>query len=111
MYNKYKNKKVETNGIIFASVKEYKRYKELKLLEKAGEITNLELQKKYELQPKYVNNDGKIIRAIHYIADFVYYDKKKNKYIIEDTKGYRTEVYKLKKKMFEYKYDLVIKEI
>lgn len=109
MYNKYHNKKVETNGIIFASVKEYRRYNELKLLERAGVIKDLELQKKFLLQPSYTNTEGKHIREISYIADFYYIENGKE--VVEDTKGYRTDVYKLKKKLFEYKYDLVIKEI
>ena len=111
MYNKYKNKKVKANGVKYDSKKEAKRGLELKLMEKAKLISNLELQKRYELQPSYTNNNGKHIRAIYYIADFVYYDNKQKKYIIEDVKGYRNEVYKLKKKLFEYKYNLVIKEI
>lgn len=111
MYNKYKNKKVTTNGIIFDSVREYKRYKELKLLERANIIKELELQKKFILQSSYINAEGKRVREISYIADFYYYDIPKNKYIVEDTKGFRTEIYKLKKKMFEYKYNLTIKEV
>ena len=111
MYNKYGNKKVETNGIIFDSVKEYRRYNELKLLEKAGVIKDLELQKKFLLQPSYTNTEGKHIREISYIADFYYFDNEKKCYVVEDTKGYLTDVYKLKKKLFEYKYNLVIKEL
>lgn len=112
MYNKYRNKKIETNGIIFDSIKEYRRYNQLKLMERAKEISELELQKKFELQPKYINNNGEHIRAITYIADFFYYDNLLKKYIVEDTKGFRTEVYKLKKKLFEYVYpNLTIREI
>lgn len=108
---KYKNKKVIVDGIGFDSKLESNRYLELKLLEKAKEIKDLRMQVKFELQPKYKKNN-KIIRAITYVADFVYYDLKKEKIIVEDTKGYKTEVYKMKKKMFEYKYpELEIKEI
>lgn len=74
------------------------------------EIKDLELQKKFELQPKYKIND-KTIRAISYVADFVYWDNTKKEVIIEDTKGFRTEIYKLKKKLFEYKYGIEIKEV
>ena len=110
--NKYKNKKTIIDGTTFASIKEAKRYTQLKLLEKAGLITELELQKKFILQPDYVNNEGKKIRKITYVADYFYYDKKKKKYIVEDTKGFRTEVYKIKKKIFEFQYpNLTIKEI
>ena len=110
--NKYHNVKTKVDGIKFDSIKESKRYYQLKLLEKAKLITELELQKKFELQPSYINDNGEKIRAIYYIADFFYYDKTKQKYIVEDVKGYRNEVYKLKKKIFEYQYsNLVINEI
>lgn len=109
---KYGNKKTIIDGIKFDSKKEAKRYNELKLLEKAHIIKELELQKKFELQPKFINNSNEHIRAIYYIADFYYYDNEQNKYIVEDVKGYRTDVYRLKKKLFEYEYpNLVIKEL
>lgn len=110
--NKYKNKKTIIDGTTFDSKKEAQRYVQLKLLERAGLIKELELQKKFELQPSYINNEGKKIRKITYVADFFYYDIKKQKYIIEDTKGFRTEVYKIKKKIFEFQYpNLTIKEL
>ena len=110
--NKYFNKKVIVDGIKFDSKKEAKRYTELKLLKRAGLIDELELQKIFELQPKYTNNKGEHIRSITYKADFFYYDNKKEQYIVEDTKGFRTDVYKLKKKLFEYQYpNLTIDEI
>lgn len=88
-----------------------KYYQQLKLIERQGLIKDLKLQMKFELQPSYKKN-GKTIRAINYIADFTYFDVNKGKTIIVDIKGYRTEVYKLKKKIFEYKYpDLEIKEV
>lgn len=112
MYNKYRNTKVIYDGFKFDSKKELKRYQELKLLERAGEITKLQRQIKFILQPSYTNNLGKHIREISYIADYFYYDKKKEIYIVEDVKGIRTEVYKIKKKLFEYVYpNLTIKEI
>ena len=110
--NKYFNKKVIVDGIKFDSKKEANRFKELKLLKRSGLIKELELQKVFELQPKYINNKGEHIRAITYKCDFFYYDNEKEQYIVEDTKGFRTEVYKLKKKLFEYTYpDLTIEEI
>ncbi len=109
--SKYGAKKVIINGIKFDSQKEGNHYLELKLLEKQGLIKDLRIQVRFELQPSYKKN-GKTIRAIYYIADFVYYDTFKGQKIVEDTKGYRTEIYKLKKKLFEYKYpDLEIKEV
>lgn len=109
MYNKYSNKKVNLGGEVFDSRLEARRYQVLRLLERAGEIHGLERQKAYELQPAYTIGFRKV-RPITYVADFVYYDKY-NKLHIEDAKGYRTEVYKLKKKMFEYRYRIQIAEI
>ena len=106
--NKYHNKKVEYDGINFDSVKEKNRYIGLKQLEKLGVIQNLQRQVKYELQPSFKLN-GKIIRSITYIADFVY--EQDDVEIIEDVKGMRTKEYLLKKKLFEYKYQKEIKEI
>jgi hypothetical protein len=108
-YNKYKNIKTKVNGKTLDSKKEAKRYTELLLLEKAGIIQDLQTQVKFELQPSY-KTGNKAIRAINYIADYVYYDKL-GKLIVEDCKGFKTEVYKLKKKLFEYKYKMEIKEI
>lgn len=109
--NKFGNRITLLDGIKFDSEKEARRYSELKLLQRAGEIKDLELQVKFELQPSYKKN-GKTVKSINYVADFVYYDLKKKQTIVEDTKGYRTKEYILKKKIFEYKYkDLTIKEI
>ncbi len=110
-YNKYSNKKTVIDGVKFDSKAEARRYTELKLLEKAKEIKNLELQPKFLLQDKYQKN-GKTIRAIYYVADFKYLDIRTNKIVIEDTKGFKTREYLLKKKIFEYKYpELEIMEI
>lgn len=109
--NKYKNKKIVMDGIEFDSRLEANRYCQLKILERAREIKDLRIQVEFVIQPSYKKNN-KTIRAIKYIADFVYYDVKKKKTIIEDTKGFRNEVYRIKKKLFEYKYpDLEIVEI
>lgn len=109
--NKYHNKKVTYKDIRFSSKKEMQRYKDLELLESTDYICNLELQKKFLLQDGYTNAKGKKIRPIYYIADFFYYDCINNKWVVEDVKGVRTEVYKLKKKLFEYKYNLTIDEL
>ena len=108
--SKYHNKKVIYNGITFDSIKEKKRYIELKLLERAGLIKKLKLQYEFELQPAFTLNNKKI-RKISYIADFYYFDNELNDYIVEDTKGMRTDVYKIKKKMFEHRYKKEIKEL
>jgi len=99
--SKYHNKKIEINGITFDSKKEGNRYLELKLQEKLGLITELVLQPEFELQKAFKHNTG-LCRAIKYIADFSYW--KDGVKVIEDTKGMKTDVYKLKKKMFLFKY-------
>lgn len=98
---KYQNKKIIVNGIKFDSKKEANRYYELLLLQKAKIITNLELQPKFLLQDGFKKN-GKTYRRIEYIADFKYIENGKT--IVEDVKGFKTEVFKLKHKLFEYKY-------
>ena len=97
---KYHNKKTEIDGILFDSQKEANRYSELKLLEKTEEIWLLRTQPKFELQPSFVDSSGHKQRAITYSADFYYQDKKTKRFIVEDCKGMKTEVYKLKKKLF-----------
>ena len=100
--NKYNNKKVYVDGIKFDSRGEARRYSELKLLERANEIWNLELQPKFELLPTF-KKKGITHRSINYIADFKYTDKQGN-IVVEDFKGVETEVFKIKRKLFEYKY-------
>lgn len=99
--SKYGNKKVVVDGEEFDSQLEANRWYELKLLQRAKQIEYLRRQVKFELQPSYKRNE-KTIQAINYIADFVYYDLNKKKVVVEDTKGFKTETYKLKKKIFEY---------
>jgi hypothetical protein len=113
--SKYKNKKVVIDNITFDSNKEGMRYLELKQKESNGQIKDLRLQVKFELQPSY-KIDNKTIRAINYVCDFVYMENINGdipswKQVIEDVKGYRTDVYKLKKKLFEYKYGIEIEEV
>lgn len=107
--SKYKNKKVVVDNILFDSKKEANYYTKLKILKDAGKILDLELQKKFVLQPTFKLN-GKTYRAITYIADFVYKDSQGQVHVV-DTKGYRTEVYKIKKKLFMKKYGIEIEEV
>ena len=93
-YSKYRAIKTEVDGIWFASKKEAKRYQELRLLEEAGEITHLELQPIYE-----INYKGE--KICKYQADFRYFDQKKRMRVVEDVKGMKTPVYRLKKKLVE----------
>ena len=97
--NKYKNKKVEYHGIKFDSNKEMAYYIKLEILEQKGKIKDLELQKIYELQPSFKIN-GKTYKKITYKADFSYISVEDNKLHVIDVKGFKTDVYKLKKKMF-----------
>lgn len=99
--SKYNNKKTQVDMYVFDSIAESKRYKELALLEKAGKITGLELQPRFLLQEAFRKN-GKTYRKIEYIADFQYIEN--GQVIVEDVKGKETEVFKLKRKLFEKKY-------
>ena len=105
---KYNNVKVLIDGRMFDSKREGERYKELKLLERAGVIINLVLQPKFELMPKYEIN-GRKVRKMEYIADFQYIENGKT--VVEDAKGMLTAVYKIKKKLFESKYGIEITEV
>ena len=110
MARKYHNKKVEYDGYTFDSIREKNYYIKLKLLEKAGKIKELELQKEYELQPSFKLNN-KTSRKITYRSDFTYKTTEDDKLHVVDVKGFRTDVYRLKKKLFEYKYRIEIEEI
>lgn len=98
-YNKYGNKKTYIDGIKFDSKAEAARYLELLLLEKGKIICGLKLQPKYLLQGSFRHN-GKCERAIHYVADFSYYECDTEKEVVEDVKGVETDVFKIKRKMF-----------
>ena len=106
--SKYKNKKVVVDNILFDSKKEANYYIKLKILKDAGKISGLRLQEKFVLQPSFKLN-GKTYRAITYVADFVYKDDK-GMHVV-DTKGYRTETYKIKKKLFMKKFGIEIEEV
>lgn len=109
-YNKYRNKKTVIDGFTFDSKKEANRYCELKLLKKAGEIEFLELQPRYLLQERFKDYSGKIQRKIEYVADFQYFEYERM--VVEDVKGIKTDVYKLKKKLFLFKYpNMIFREI
>ena len=107
---KYSNKKTLIDGHKFDSKKEANRYSELKMLECAGEIDDLKLQPVFLLQDKFVDAEGNKQRKIEYIADFMYKDKN-GRAIVEDVKGMETDVFKIKKKLFLYKFPDVIFKI
>lgn len=104
--SKYGAKKVIVDGIKFDSKMEADFYLELKLAQKQGKIIKFELQPRFELQPKFQKN-GKTIRKIEYVADFIVYFLEDNieKKVIYDVKGFSEDkVFLLKKKMFDYNY-------
>jgi hypothetical protein len=94
--NKYRNKKVIIDGIKFDSIKEGTRYGQLKMMEKAGMITDLKLQVVFQLS------------VCKYKADFTYYQN--DHLVIEDAKGVKTPAYRLKKKMMLAELGIEIKE-
>ena len=132
---KYHSKKITRDGETFDSIKEYKRYCELLLLERAGEITNLRRQVKFVLIPAQYEPDtigsrggikkGKLIeRECSYIADFVYEYHKLNRpdvprevysarvyTVVEDTKGFKTKDYIIKRKLMLQVHGIRIKEV
>ena len=103
--SKYKNKHIEYLGAVFDSRAEKERYVELLLLQKAGKVSNLRRQVKYELLPAAYGE-----QAVTYKADFVY--ETGGKTIVEDYKGFQTAVYKIKRKLFKQKYpELIFSEV
>lgn len=111
---KYGAKKIEADGLTFDSKKEYARWCELKLLEKAKEISGLQRQVSYELVPSQWEGEGKnrrcIERAVSYKADFVYTDKD-GKIHVEDAKGMRTKEYIIKRKLMLHVHGIRIEEV
>ena len=101
-YNKYKTKKTIIDNIKFDSKKEANRYCELKLLEKAKEISHLILQPEFLLLEGF-RYKGKKIQSMKYIADFQYIEKDGTE-VVEDVKGFKTKEYNIKKKLFLHKY-------
>lgn len=121
---KYNATKITADGHTFDSKHEYQRYCELKLLERAGTITDLQMQVKFVLIPSQYEPDtvkvlksgkekvvkGKLIeRECSYIADFVY--QYNGKAVVEDSKGFRTKEYVLKRKMMLYFHGIRISEV
>lgn len=102
--SKYHAQPTLADGIRFDSRKEAARYRELRLLEQAGAIHDLRLQVPFVLLPK-----SQYGRAVKYIADFVYMED--GRQVVEDTKGYRTDVYKLKRRLMAELLGIEIKEV
>lgn len=123
--SKYHNRKITRDGETFDSVREYNRWCELKLMERAGEVKDLKRQVKFVLVPaqrekvwndqKKRYEDGKVIeREVSYVADFVYTNRL-GFMVVEDTKGYRKgtayDVFVIKRKLMLYFHRIRIKEI
>lgn len=124
-YRKYNNRKIEVDGMVFDSKKEASRYEELLLLQKAGAISGLRRQVRYVLIPaqrewcdeiytrgenKGKNKPGRLLeRECTYVADFVYCQN--CEVVVEDTKGFRTKEYIIKRKLMLYMHHIRIKEI
>ena len=106
---KYGNRKIIRDGIEFDSIKECQRYCELKLMQRAGVISDLQMQVSFELLPSQ-RIDGKVVeRAVNYIADFVY--QQNGLKVVEDTKGMRTKDYIIKRKLMLYVHGIRIVEV
>ena len=107
--NKYHNQPTKYNGKRFDSKREAERYAELKLLERAGQITGLKTQVRYLLIPSQYENGKCIFRSTSYVADFVYWQD--GKLIVEDAKGMQTDVYRIKKKLMYLQYKIKVREV
>lgn len=105
--SKFHAKKTTVDGITFDSRKEADRYLTLKAMEEEGLIRDLRRQVRYELVPAF-DVDGRHYRPVFYVADFVYVEDDKT--VVEDVKGMRTDVYRLKSKLFARRYGMNIRE-
>lgn len=123
-YGKYGNRKTVVDGMVFDSRHEAVRYQELKLLERAGKITDLQTQVVFELIPaqyetyeRYSEKTGKKLkdgrrcleRGCSYVADFVY--RQDGEEIVEDAKGMRTEEYRIKRKLMLWRHGIKVVEV
>lgn len=105
--SKYRARKTTVDGVTFDSKREATRYLVLKGMEEDGLIENLRRQVRYELVPAF-DVDDRHYRPVYYVADFVYVEDGKE--VVEDVKGMRTDVYRLKSKLFARRYGMSIKE-
>lgn len=112
--NKYQAQKCVYDGLRFDSHKELRRYLELRLLERSGQITGLQRQVRFELIPAQKDGNGKFVEcSLTYVADFTYYQNEE--FVVEDVKGYKQggaySVFTIKRKLMLYKYGIKIREI
>ena len=97
--SKYKSVPTQLDGITFHSRKEARRYADLQLLQRAGQIRDLEIQPRFVVAKGFSRN-GRKYRERAYVADFRYFDEIKKRTVVEDVKGYRTQLYILKRHLF-----------
>lgn len=108
--SKYHSRKVSLDGMTFDSIKEAKRYRDLSLLQRAGEISDLRCQVKYTLVPSQKKPSGGTERPVTYTADFVYKDKD-GKEVVEDVKGVRTQQYTIRRKLMLWVHGIEVQEV
>lgn len=92
------------DGIRFASKKEARDYQTVKIAEKAGIITDLKLQPKFLLQEAFTDQEGKKHRAVYYVADFQFRRQGEPRVVVADSKGMKTQAYRIKSKLFQKQY-------
>ena len=112
---KYRNKKIVLDGITFDSKKEANRYAELKLMERAGEIKNLDVHVPFVLIPTQRDEQGRVVELdVKYYADFIYNDKA-GKLICEDVKGYKKgsayAIFAIKRKLMLRVHHIRVREV
>lgn len=105
--SKYNNRKTTIGNLTFDSRKEADRYLTLKALQRVKKISDLQTQVEFELLPR-IKFKGRMERAVKYIADFTYWED--GQYIVEDVKGVRTDVYKLKRRLMKHVHNIEIRE-
>ena len=112
---KYHNQPDSRGKLRFDSKKEARRYDELMLMRKAGQIRDLRLQQQYTLQESYRTETGERVRAIRYVADFVYERREGDAWarVVEDVKSRATKTaqYEMKKKLLRERFGLTIEEV
>lgn len=111
--SKYGNRKTTVDGFGFDSAKEARRYTELALLQRAGEISDLRRQVTFWLIPAQYMGGKLVERPVGYVADFVYVDNKTGKTVVEDvkSKATKTPVYIIKRKLLLQNYGIRIVEV
>jgi hypothetical protein len=102
--HKYGAKAIEIDGHRFPSLAEGRRYEELKLMQRAGIIRDLQLQPRYPIRIS-----GVLVTT--YVADFKYFDVERGEETVEDVKGFVTDIYRLKKKLVKVVHDIDIVEV